>query len=455
MSRLRRVQDERGFTMVIVICLIALLGTISVTVIDRAQGEATRSRLAVVRDASYQAAEAGIDDYIAKLTEDSLYYSHWVHPAEATRKSGTTTVAGGNAWTGGLSWTYPNGKNAWRSLGNGYEYDIEVTPPTTGGGAVQVLATGRPTGSTDVSRWRVVQAYVRPAAVSDFQMMANADISYGSTATTYGKIYAGQDSSGTKHSVSHSGTAYGDIYAEGSITGSPDMMNGAKKYDKNTIRTVIKNPVNFNDFITSLVDISNAAQAGGVYLNNASVAGWYLTFNSNGTVGVQSCQRVNNNNLAQTQPTCGTTTTYNVPANGAIYSPQSIIVAGQVNGRVTAASNGDVIIGNNITYVQTGDDVLGLVAANTMYVAQWTPNNLSWRAGTIAQSGAWKSWSNDGSHGTMTFTGSTATSDGGSMGMFQTRIYQYDDSLFYLPPPWFPVIEDAYTTLLVRELPAG
>jgi hypothetical protein len=55
----------------------------------------------------------------------------------------------------------------------------------------------------------------------------------------------------------------------------------------------------------------------------------------------------------------------------------------------------------------------------------------------------------------MTFTGSTATSDGGSMGMFQTRIYQYDDSLFYLPPPWFPVIEDAYTTLLVRELPAG
>ena len=54
----------------------------------------------------------------------------------------------------------------------------------------------------------------------------------------------------------------------------------------------------------------------------------------------------------------------------------------------------------------------------------------------------------------MTFTGSTATADGGSMSLFRTRVYQYDQTLYYLPPPWFPTVDGAYTTLLVRELPA-
>jgi hypothetical protein len=39
--------------------------------------------------------------------------------------------------------------------------------------------------------------------------------------------------------------------------------------------------------------------------------------------------------------------------------------------------------------------------------------------------------------------------------MFNTRVYSYDTSLLYLPPPWFPVIEDAYTVILFRELPAN
>ncbi len=70
----------------------------------------------------------------------------------------------------------------------------------------------------------------------------------------------------------------------------------------------------------------------------------------------------------------------------------------------------------------------------------------------IAQSGTWKTYAQDGSHGTMTFKGSAATDDGGSMTMFDTRIYSYDTNLHQLPPPWFPVIQDSYTTSLFREL---
>ena len=55
----------------------------------------------------------------------------------------------------------------------------------------------------------------------------------------------------------------------------------------------------------------------------------------------------------------------------------------------------------------------------------------------------------------MTFTGATATYGGGNMGLFTTRVYQYDSTLLYLPPPWFPTIQDAFTIVLSREVAAG
>jgi hypothetical protein len=38
------------------------------------------------------------------------------------------------------------------------------------------------------------------------------------------------------------------------------------------------------------------------------------------------------------------------------------------------------------------------------------------------------------------------------MGLFNSRVYQYDQSLLYLPPPWFPTVQDAYTVVLSREI---
>ena len=75
-----------------------------------------------------------------------------------------------------------------------------------------------------------------------------------------------------------------------------------------------------------------------------------------------------------------------------------------------------------------------------MIVAYWTPYNLSWTGATIATSGYWadtceaRLWNPHtsygcSSHGTMTFTGSTATNLGGSMSMFGTRVYNYDPKL--------------------------
>jgi hypothetical protein len=443
--------------------------------IDVMQGEASRSRTAVKRDAAFQAAEAGVDDYISKLIDDRLYYVHFVHPGESSRRATASgrILAPGATWaqTDGNSWTYPNGKDRWfgsAKLGNGYEYTLQVVPPSASQPLIRILSTGRPLGDTDVRSWRELEVLVRPSSVSDFQMVADADISYGTGATTYGKIYAGIDGSGVKHSVRHDGTAYGDIYAERNVTGTTSMQNGAQKYDSTNIRTIIKSPINFNSFLASLVDIRNAAGAGGIIVDTPTVDAWWMTFQANGQVVIQACTKVSGKPIGDVRPTCAAGTPLNIPNNGAIYSGQPVIVSGIANGRVTVGGASDIYVGGNLTYALDGDDVLGLVASHSVIVSQWVPSTLTWRAATIAQSGSWRSYGFDGQTGqsepdyignfrltSMTFTGSTATYGGGSMALFNSRIYQYDQTLVYLPPPWFPTIQDAYTVVLSREVAAS
>jgi len=36
--------------------------------------------------------------------------------------------------------------------------------------------------------------------------------------------------------------------------------------------------------------------------------------------------------------------------------------------------------------------------------------------------------------------------------MFVTRNYNYDSTLLYLPPPWFPTVDDAYQVAMFREV---
>lgn len=481
------VAAESGTALVFVVILGAALVLLSVTLVDIVRGDSSQAARGVKRDAAFHAAEAGLDDYTSKLLEDNQYFLHDVAAGESTRKAATSCSGGGSTvsatsttpavWTYGINWSYCSGRNNWKQLSNGYEYNLQVSGTTSSQQFVDIIAAGRKQGTT--TPVRIIEERLRPSSVADFQMIANANISYGATATTTGKIYAGQSAtcptSCTKYSVNHAGTASANIYAEGSITGNPNMTNGALQYPGATIRTVLKNPILFAPFASSLVDISRAAQLTGLYLNNASVVAWQLTFNSDGTLTIKTCPATNS--TSATPPTCTTApapynVTMAVPTNGAIYVEQSVIIAGGtssctdpaprsltnavcVNGRVTVASNSEIVIGDDIGYVQSGDDVLGLIAKADMTVAQWAPSTLSWRAATIAQTGQWHSASSDNSHTAMTFTGSTATALGGQMSMFHTRTYNYDPTLAYLQPPWYPTIDYGYTVLLFRELPTA
>ncbi len=457
----RLIQQEQGIGMVLVVLIGAMVTLLSVIMIEQVRGESDRSVHQVYGGTSFQAAEAGIDDYVSKLVDDRLYYLHYVHPGEATRRSsGGTDVAAGVAWTFGQSWTYPNGKDRWRELPTGcvssdplcYEYNLRVYPPDATSKFVRIIAAGRKSGATRDTR--VIETYVRPSSLADYYRVVNGDVGWGSGAITNGKIYANGN-------IDHDGIATANIYAEGQINGSVTMQSGAQRYDVDTtpnVRSQIKNPIDFSNFLTSFTDIERASQlGGGIYLNDPTRAAWRLTFNAGGTVTIERCNQTGGEDVADVLPTCTTYSTPTVPANGAIYAVQDAIVQGNVKGRVTVASNDDIVVANDISFVTSGEDVLGLVAKNYVYVAKYTPDPLTWSAGVIAQTGTWRArdWSGT-NKSLMTFRGMAATDDGGSFaGMFDVRDYGYDESFLWLPPPWFPVVEDAYTVLFFRELPSS
>ena len=438
-------RGEEGFALAMVVLLTTVLAILSVTLMVLATDEQTRSGQNSRREAAFQAAEAGVEDYIAKMVDDRLYYLHNVHPGEATRREpGGTLVAAGTPWAYGLQWTYPNGSDTWRTLANGYQYSLQVTPPSALDPTLRILATGRKTGST--TEYRVVETKIRPSSLADFYRVVDGDVSWGAGATTNGKIYANGD-------IDHDGIATANMYAEGNITGSYTLQNGATTYNSSTIRTVIKNPINFANFVTSFVDVKSAAQSNSMVFNNVSKAAWKIVFNSNGTFTIQPCTKTSGKDVADTAPQCTSGTTYPVPANGAIYTDQTALVSGTVNGRVTVASTVDIVVGGDIDVVSDSDDVLGLAATTDVVVAKWVGNDMSWQCSVLAQTGTWKTYTQDGSHNNMYFRGSSATKNGGSLTMFQTRDYGYQPDLQYLPPPWFPTVEDAYTIVLFRELP--
>jgi hypothetical protein len=447
---LRCATDETGIAMILVVVTTAVVATLAITLLNFVSSEQTRSSASVKSQEAFQAAEAGLDDYLAKLVDDRGYYLHEVHEAESTRRPPSgSDVVGGSIWPYANSWTYPNPKNAWKALPNGYEYNLQITPPLAGQNSTTILATGRKVGQTTGAR--AVQVLVRPSSLADFYRFSDESVAIGSGATTRGKIYSNDN-------VDHDGTAYEDIYAWGGVTGSVSMQGAAKKYSTTTtpnITTKFKNKIDFSKFLVSFSDLSRAAQAGGVYLDDPTKAAWRLVFSSSGTFTVKACTQSGGQDVSDAAPVCGPASApYAVPANGAIYTGQTAIVEGAVKGRVTIGSDDDIVIANDIAPVTPGTDVLGLVAYNDLWIADYGPSVLTWSAALLVQTNTWHTTSSSPNKTTMNFTGSAATKKGGGFN-FNTRNYDYDDSLQFLSPPWFPVIDDFLVISLFREVPAG
>ena len=153
-----------------------------------------------------------------------------------------------------------------------------------------------------------------------------------------------------------------------------------------------------------------------------------------------------------------------------IYSAADVLVSGVVKGKVTVATAGNVIWAGQTTYNQNGVDVLGVMATNTIYVAQWAPrtsNNLTIYGAEFALNGPFEQDPNycspsghaellrlDGDlrHQRTTVCGQNLSSSIVFSELFNTRNYNYDNDLLFVQPPIWPSLGQAFTILVQRQL---
>ncbi len=377
---------EDGIAMATVVGMIAVLTLLSVVLIDQVASESRRSGEAVTNDAVFQAAEAGINNYIAKLIDNSGYYDQCVSQGESTREredthalvahatSSTSCAPGGESiWTPGVKWTYPSGKDWWSSgTGDasadttsirGYAYNLMIVPPsaTSATKYIDVVSTGckvvDPTASPLVCDTKVpqraIEVHLRRTTPADFQFMMTSMPTSGSdvvcwASTVYGKMY----SSGNIYVCG--ATFYGNLMAEDRVivasgyTNPPNVVSPSRIYDVNhpDIRTVIKNSINISSLLASVSQVQRNAQLNSPSLafDDSTAKAWRLNFSSNGHFQVWKC--VNSNSPEADQPYCGPdvklTSPTTLPASSSTFT---LTVSGDISAFILGAEKGSPTTG--------------------------------------------------------------------------------------------------------------
>lgn len=444
---------QSGSTLITVMMMGVTLSLVSTVLLTNTVFNVERSTKSVEIGGALQAAEAGINDYLAKLTDDRTYWSHWVHEAETTRTGGT--MGGDRSWTDDATpgWGYATTKDSWKTLGNDYEYNIQVTPPAGAVTTVAIVATGRRVDAT--TGLKAIEAVVSVATLGDFLMVVDDDLNLDySTLSTTGKVYLTDAPSGT-YDLCHDGVANGNLYAEdrfvtgcGTHTGSGVAYDGDAATTYANLRTEVPTAITFASLLTPLDQITIAAGApGGIYRTNTSgssscARSWDVTFNSNGTVTIVKKW----GNLFIFCYTDSSTETIAMPTTGAMWFDRKVtVLASTVDGRVSLRSAEGITIDGNIAYEAPGDDVLGLVSETDFTLS----GDRTVRAGLISRTGSF----NAGSSDNIIFNGMMALKDGGGTIFNQQGTFTWDANLATLPPPFFPSIgETEYKIKTIREV---
>lgn len=349
MKKLRLdIRCQEGMAMATVVMMISVLTLLGVVLIDQVTAESNRSAKSANSDAAYQAAEAGLNDYIAKLTADTQYYDHCVAKGESTRRRNDNNaivshstdtdscgVGGTSTWTSGVGWTYPDNKDWWyqgtgsATLLRGYAYNLMIAPPVaasvsdpnSGRNYITIVSTGCKVVNPDATPLvcddrvpkRAIEVYSRYTTPADFQFMMTDmnDSSVCWASTVYGRMYSTGD-------IRTCGiTTYGNMMAEGNVTtvggySTPHLMNGARIYDTThpQIRDVVKDPIPFDMLLPAISDIQRSAvlntdiRPQGTAFDDATATAWRILFSANGTAQVWKCTAGPNGPPESSPPYC-------------------------------------------------------------------------------------------------------------------------------------------------------
>jgi hypothetical protein len=201
-------------TAVLLCAVLAVLVTMSLALAKSASsGSGHEARAAV----ALQAADAGVNRYLARLASDSGYATKYVDPAEDPRipTAGGAAVQPGQPWSGG-TWTYaaaPTTRTALHDATARFgatDYSLRIYPEAGTTNVVTVQSVGRVGANTPNPLSRAVQVRLQPGSLASFQIVSDESITISAATRTDGKVFSNED-------VNHRGTADGPLYAQGHV----------------------------------------------------------------------------------------------------------------------------------------------------------------------------------------------------------------------------------------------
>jgi hypothetical protein len=493
-------RDESGLAMIVVMTVVMLLTFIPLAIFTQAVQQLPLARHDQDHEAALHAAEAGVDDYLNRLNQNSNY---WLYNA-------TNAPPDGNqAFTNWVAVPGPNDNNE----------TFRYTPDTTKtgvSGTIYLTSTGK-----SRSVMRTVKVGIRRQGFLDFLYLTDYEIVDPALSGDPGSC---QFRAWQKNAASPTGwgpnpsncsivywtdsaVLNGPVHTNDGlyVCGSPTFNGDTDTYYNSPASQSVANVTHFvgpgqvlnplgcpnNPLFQRLNDPASGANLPFPPANMA------IRTQADGAVGGTGCLYTgpttitlhNSGNTGQmdvvsaltksTNPGCGPGTNLALPANGVVYvqtvpaglsDPNhssctgsacngDVNVSGTLAGQLTIAAQNDIIIRNNLVYHQfpSGTDVLGLIANNN--VALYHPVNSSGvnQAGSLtdptidaailalSHSFFVQNWTKGTPLGNLTINGVITQEYRGAVGTFSgtsinhgyNKAYTYDTRLKYLSPPYF------------------
>lgn len=426
-----------------------------------------------------------------QIAEAGIYFYRWylAHQVEGlTKKQVRQFWESGGAY--GVSTPY---ESDFDGVGM---YSISVTPPESNSTIVVVESTGW--SYSDPAITRTVRARFRQPSWSEFSVLCDSDIRFGSGTEVYGPIHSngGIRFDGLSHNVvssslsdyndpDHSGGNEFGVHTHVSPT---DPLPPSAVPDRVDIFEVGRDfPVTEKDFNGVLADIADMkseagcanvgsycgsdsiVSANGAYFNNSGY-GRHIILNTDGTMQVRRVTNYSSSSNGITSETSGSN--YTIPNDGIIFVEDNVWVEGQIDGtKVTivaadlaGGNDKNIFIGNDVLYTSyDGSDIIGLIAQGDVEIIRDSEDDLRIDGALLAQSGrvgrehygtycvSWWWWICNGWEtdvkDTITVNGSIATKQRYGFAWtdntgYINRNLIYDNNLLYYPPPYFPTGTD-------------
>ncbi len=463
MQILKHKTTQKGSVLVLLVVLIFTVSMVVLSILGYATMQLRVARTSVAKEQALHIAEAGINYYQWRLAH---------YPDDYTDGNG-----GSCSPCGPYLKTYYDTDNQ-QVLG---QYEITITPPSTGSTVVTITSTGATASNPNITR-TVTTRYGIPS-LAKFAFLTNSDAWIGNTETVNGAFHTngGVRFDGTGNApITSSKTTYTcqPTFGCNPSQTKPGIWGAASQSTQSFWSFPVPNQ-NFAGMTTDLSEMKSDAQLAGMYLPPSATRGYSLVFNSNGTVTVYKVTSLRSH-MTGYDVAGGTHTedldynarslqfTQNIPSNGIIFVEDKVWVEGVVNGRVTvaaakfpynASTAPDIMIPNNITYLaKDGTHSLGLIAQRHVLVTYYAPTTLEINAALVAQNGSCQRYNFSGNvknsitlYGSLasfgTWTWSWINGSGQVTSGYATTATTYDSNLLYAPPPSFPLTDEGYVQL--------